>query len=419
MHQFNKFRGTKGFLSLYARVIRFRYMITEKALTRCRILAFWEKHGDEATTEAFGVSRRTLFRWQRSLRETGGKLEGLNAKATAPHLRRKRIVPDAIRSRIITLRTEHPRLGKEKLHALLTQEGYTGSVSTVGRMLTDLKKQGKLPNPVKLSLEGRTGRLTEKRRERKRKTKLRRPRGYRVLEVDTIVRSIDGMKRYIVTSVDTNTRTAFAAAYTNHGSASAADFLRHATIAIPDCPLAIQTDNGSEFALHFTQAVRAMGALRFHTHPYTPKENAHIERFNRSLNEEFLVFHRALLRDDVAKFNQRLMEWLLWYNAERPHHALGLKSPFRAMMETLPSGECQKWWTNTGGLQGVYKSVNIAKSYYGPVAHLVERVIRIDEASGSSPLGSTTVKKSPLREIFRLWKAERCFKSSRNRELGS
>lgn len=346
MRMFNRFRGTKGFLSLWARVIRFRYMITEQALRRCRILAFWEKHGDTAAREAFSVSRRTLFRWQAALRQKKGQLEGLNRETTAPHMRRRRIVPAGIAERMIALRTIHPRLGKEKLHALLSREGYHGSVSTIGRILGDLKRHGKLPSPVKLSLSGKTGKLTE-RHTRPRRKKLRRPRGYRVLEVDTIVRYIDGVKRYIVTGIDTERRSAFAAAYTNHGSASATDFLRHAVHAIPDCPTAIQTDNGSEFALQFAKAVVEIGSLQFHTHPYSPKENAHIERFNRSLNEEFLVFHRALLRDDVGAFNERLMDWLLWYNAERPHHALLLRSPFQAMMAELPAPECQMWWTNT------------------------------------------------------------------------
>jgi hypothetical protein len=43
MRMFNKFRGTKGFLSLWARIIRFRYMITEQATKRCEVLVFWEK----------------------------------------------------------------------------------------------------------------------------------------------------------------------------------------------------------------------------------------------------------------------------------------------------------------------------------------------------------------------------------------
>ena len=123
MRQFNKFRGTKGFLSLWADIVRFRYMITEQAKERCRILAFWEKYGDAAAQEAFHISRRTLYRWQASLKDSGGKLEGLNATSTAPHHRRKRSIPHDIITRIIELRTTHPRLGKDKLHAILTRDG--------------------------------------------------------------------------------------------------------------------------------------------------------------------------------------------------------------------------------------------------------------------------------------------------------
>ena len=90
MRQFNKFKDTKGFITIWQRVIRFRYMITEQAKERCRILAFWEKHGTEATKEAFEISRRTLFRWQKKLKEKKGQLEGLNALSQAPNKRRKR-----------------------------------------------------------------------------------------------------------------------------------------------------------------------------------------------------------------------------------------------------------------------------------------------------------------------------------------
>ena len=346
MAYFNKFRGTKGFISLWEYVIRFRDMITEKACKRTRILAFWERHGEVATQEAFNTSRRTLYRWQKALRNSAGKLEGLNAGSTAPTRRRKRIIPDEVATRIISLRTAHPRLGKDKLYAILALEGYRGSVSTVGRILADLKKQGSIPARVRYSFYGKTGRITE-RIPRKHKAKLRRPRGYRVLEVDTVVRFIDGVKRYILTGVDTEGRTAFAACYTNHGSKSAADFLEKCRQVLPDCPSSIQTDNGSEFALHFTQATDTLGCTHYHTYPRSPKMNAHVERFNRTLDEEFLSSHRALLRDDVRAFNTTLVDWLLWYNGERPHYALGQVSPFRYILSSLPAAECHMWWTHT------------------------------------------------------------------------
>ena len=213
MHIFNKFRGSKGFISNWERMLRFRYMITEKAKQRIRILAFWEKYGNEATEEAFKVSLRTLFRWQATLKKSGGKLDSLNAVSTSPKGRRKRIVPKDLKEHIVKLRKDHPRIGKEKIQPLLTNAGYQTSVSTVGRILDDLKKQGRISAPTPFSFNGRTGEFRERRF--KRKKKLRRPLGYRVLEVDTVVRFIDGIKRYILTGVDTERRTAFAACYTN------------------------------------------------------------------------------------------------------------------------------------------------------------------------------------------------------------
>lgn len=348
MRQFNKFANTKGFVSTWYQVLRFRYMITEQAKYRCRVLAFWEKHGIEATKEAFHLSQRTLYRWQRALRQNAGKLDGLNPKSTAPLGRRKRIIADDLKRAIILLRTKHPHLGKDKLQPLLLKQDFNLSVSTLGRMLNDLKKKGELPIFTSLSVSGRTGRLLEK-NPKKRKKKLRRPKGYRVLEVDTIVRYIHGVKRYILTAVDTETRIAFASGYTNHGSASAANFLQCTREVIPDFPLAIQTDNGSEFALHFEQACHQLNLTHYHTYPKSPKMNAHIERFNRTLNEEFLAFHKALLRDDVRIFNQKLIDWLLWYNGERPHYALHQKSPFQhfVSLSLIPSQKCQMWWTHT------------------------------------------------------------------------
>ena len=346
MQQFNKFKGTKGFLLAWQHLLRFRYMITEQARERCRILAFWERHGTKAATEAFHISERTLFRWQESLRKAQGKLDGLNSKSTAPIRRRTRKVHDDLSSSIIHLRTTHPRIGKDKLLPLLTEQGYILSSSTIGRILSDLKEKRKLPDPQKLSLSGRTGNILEQ-KPKKRKKKLRRPKGYRVLEVDTIVRFVNGIKRYVVTGIDTEKRTAFAACYTNHGSFSASDFLKRAQQVLPDCPKHIQTDNGSEFALHFESVCTHLNLVHYHTYPRTPKMNAHIERFNRTVDEEFLKFHKPLMRDNVPKFNEALIDWLLWYNGERPHFALGQVSPFRAMMKTLSDEDCHMWWTHT------------------------------------------------------------------------
>jgi len=64
-----KFTGIKGFVNAYEDGLKYR-MLTEKAKYKAKVLAFWEKHGFEATIDAFPVSRSTLFLWKRSLKIT-------------------------------------------------------------------------------------------------------------------------------------------------------------------------------------------------------------------------------------------------------------------------------------------------------------------------------------------------------------
>src|SRR5438876_785253 len=101
MAYFNKFCGTKGFISGWERMIRFRDMIAKTAQDRTRILTFWNKHGDAAAKEAFGASRPTLFRWQKALAEAGGRLDALNPKSTAPKNKRKRVIPPKVEELIL------------------------------------------------------------------------------------------------------------------------------------------------------------------------------------------------------------------------------------------------------------------------------------------------------------------------------
>ena len=338
MRQFNIFRGTKGWLSMYESVIRFRHMRNQQEVERrVKILGFWHDHGEAAAKDAFGVSRRTLFRWKKKLGEAQGKLPALDPKSTAPKKRRSRIYDPSYLERVITLRKEHPHLGKKKIAILLAV-----SESYAGRTLADLKKRGLLPQYKKLSLYAGSGSLIEHKRLKRKK--FRRPTGERVVEVDTVVRFVNGLKRYVVTGIDTETRFAFAGVYKNHSSASAADFLsKYRSLApIP----ALQTDNGSEFAGLFDDACAKLSIPRYHTYPRSPKMNAHIERFNRTLSEDFIQQHRTLLFD-IGAFNERLVDWLVWYNAERPHESLSLRSPLQGIISSLSARECQMYWTRT------------------------------------------------------------------------
>lgn len=347
MRQFNKFRGTKGFITMWERVIRFKYMITEEAKERCRILAFWEKHGDIATQEAFKVSRRTLFRWQKNLEKSMGKLEGLNKGNRAPKRRRKREVPEKVKEFILKERQFDPHLSKDKLSVLMKEDGIANlSASTVGRMLNDLKKQGILRNVVKLSYHAKTDSHHEKMKLKRKKLRSKGHEGG-LVKADSIVRFTDGIKRYIVTAMDVESKFAFAYAYTNHSSKGTTDFMEKFKTVAPISLTHIQTDNGSEFAHHFEILLEKDGIVHFHTYPRCPKMNSEIERFNRTLSDAFIKQNRMLLAHDINAFNRKLIDWLLWYNTRRPHWTLGLISPLRYIVSTLPEQECHMLWTST------------------------------------------------------------------------
>jgi transposase InsO family protein len=221
----------------------------------------------------------------------------------------------------------------------------------VGRILNDLKKRDLLPTYSKVSLYGKTGNIHARKPRKKRKKQRRN--GYHpekagdLMELDTVVYFINGIRRYIITAVDLHGRFAFAYAYNNPSSASATDFLKKLREVAPFTIIRLQTDNGSEFDKHFRQYVEGNQLIHFHTYPRSPKMNAHIERFNRTIQEEFANWHKETLAYDLVAFNKALMDWLLWYNTERPHEALHLLSPLQFFVSTLSDEKSHMWWTRT------------------------------------------------------------------------
>lgn len=343
----NKLAGTRGFVSAYNEAVRFRDMITPYAEERAKILLFWKRHGVLATKEAYGVSRATLFRWQKELKASGGKLESLVPESTAPKNKRTRVIPLPVQRLIIKERAME-RMGKEKLAVLLKEDKIADlSASTVGRMLGDLKKQGVLKNPRKLSFFGRTGRLIEK-KHTPYKPKLR-SKGHEgaLMKADTIVRFTNGVKRYILTGIDLETEFAFAYGYVSHSSKAAADFMRTFKEVAPVSLTHVQTDNGSEFQDHFEVLCEKENITHFFAYPKSPKMNAEVERFNRTLSEAFISKNRHLLAYNLPAFNRALMDWLLWYNTRRPHWSIGLLSPLRYIVNQLPAAESHMCWTST------------------------------------------------------------------------
>jgi transposase InsO family protein len=340
MRQFNVLANTKGFVKAYEAGLKWRSMRNkEEVKRRVDALRFWEVHGLAAATDHAQVDKRTLQRWKAALAVAGGDVGALDPESTAPKQRRVRSIPPDLEQAIIDWRTKYPRLGGKKLVPLLRKAGYDVSRPYIDRCISDLKQLGRLPNKVKLSFYAKSGTHKERKQTKVKKHRRTTKQG---IEIDTVVRHLDGHKRYIITAIDVTRRVAYARAYTNHSSATARDFLKQLLRVVPFEIVEIQTDNGSEFAKHFHEACLALGIVHYHTYPRCPKMNAHIERFNRTISEEFVVYHRALLRDSVQVFNESLVEWLRWYNEERPHESLGLLAPMEYLKRNYQPGR-QRW----------------------------------------------------------------------------
>jgi transposase InsO family protein len=140
-----------------------------------------------------------------------------------------------------------------------------------------------------------------------------------------VVRHDAGKKRYILTAIDRYSRLAFARMYTNHSSATAADFLKRLHTFMDGNLVHIQTDNGSEFDLHFERAINELNLQHWWSRSKAPKDNAVCERFNRTLQEEFIGEGNA--STDPAVFNRKLTDWLIEYDFHRPHAGIDYKRP--------------------------------------------------------------------------------------------
>ena len=86
------------------------------------------------------------------------------------------------------------------------------------------------------------------------------------------------------------------------------------------------TDNAKSYTRSqaFAEVLEEIGAKHRLTRPYRPQTNGKVERFNRTLKEEWAYV--KLYRSNDARL-RALERWLEFYNSERPHTALGGKPP--------------------------------------------------------------------------------------------
>lgn len=345
MRVFRVYQGIPGFVRLYKYSVVMTEKVTDKARWRLRVVEFFEKYGLRAAEEAFGVKKSSIYKWRKQVMDNGGRVEVLGDRSRAPRRKRKARNDQRIIEFIGGIREKHPRIGKTKIKVFLDEhcdrEGIrTISESTIGRII---KLHGFYMQPKRVSHFGKIKTLRYRKKLRVKGYKPKYPGD--LVQLDSIIRFRDGIKSYIITAIDLVSGFAFAYGYNSLSSKSALDFFEKLKRVAPFKVSAIQTDNGSEFEKHFREHLERSKIKHFWNYPKHPQLNAKVERFNRTVQEEFVNWNSRSMFHNLELFNHKLIDWLIFYNTKRPHFSLGNIPPVKYLI--LNEGFSNMLWTHT------------------------------------------------------------------------
>ena len=148
-----------------------------------------------------------------------------------------------------------------------------------------------------------------------------------LVRMDTVHRMVGHL--YVYTLLDVRSRWAHAEACERIGAGRSVEFVRTGRCILPFSIRTLQTDHGSEFSKWFTRQMVADGIQHRHSHVRRPTDNGHLERFNRTLQEECL----DRVPDTLAAYRREIPRYLDWYNTKRPHMGLKMQSPKDVLRE--------------------------------------------------------------------------------------
>jgi transposase InsO family protein len=259
-------------------------------------------YSTRAVARHFGFSQRVIVTWAQKAKDVGD--HPIPTKSSRPKTSPKRLSKE-VRDRVSDTRKA---LGRsiEVIHHAVQKEGIDVSLSSVYRILRDryfLKRKSPWKKLHYTSL---------------------RPEALQpgdLVQMDTIHIMVNKKQRiYVYTLIDLYSRIGYAMATQKISSGKSLLFLRKARAQLPFQISCIQTDHGPEFGPYFSQRV---GAVHRHSRIRKPNDNAHIERLNRTLQDECL----NNVSVDVSKMNKALRKYLEYYNYHRHHFSLKFGVP--------------------------------------------------------------------------------------------
>lgn len=318
---------------------------------RMTVLELAESLGNvSAACRQRGVSRTQFYEYKRRFQTHG--LAGL--KDLPPiHHSHPLTTPPEVEARILALSLRHPAWGCDRLSDHLALEGITISGPTIQRILNDNEMSTRYHRWLKLEqqqaaqaieLSAEQVQFIEKQNPAFRERHVESSRPGELLCQDTFqVGHLKGVGRvYLHVVVDTYGSSAFGFLHTSKRPEAAVAVLHNDALpfyeerAIP--VTAVLTDNGREFCGTENHPYELYLALNEIEHRRTkvrkPQTNGFVERFNRTVLDEFFrTAFRTKFYESVEQLQADLDVWLADYNNERPHQ--GYRNLGRRPIDTV------------------------------------------------------------------------------------
>ena len=259
------------------------------------------------TARYYGYSPGTISKWLKKA-PTDMRSHIIPTLSSAAHRRPNALSADKVRA-IIKTRLEHNKCA-EVVQKQLENSGMDISLSSVKRTLV------------------RTNLIRYKSLWKKWHYSLPRPIAEKpgdLLQLDTVhFVTSSGKRFYVYTIIDLYSRWAYAEVVKKIGAGESVIFLRNARKRAKFNFVMVQSDNGPEFTKWFTDGANRMGISHRHTRVRKCNDNAHIERFNRTIQEECFGIEKPINYD---RYLLLIDDYLKYYNNFRLHLSLGLKTP--------------------------------------------------------------------------------------------
>ncbi|MFZ5884572.1 MAG: IS481 family transposase [Chloroflexota bacterium] len=330
---------------------------TEKlAQKRLTLLQVAEKLGNVSKTcRMHKVSRSQFYEYKRAFQEYG--LEGLKDRPPIPASHPNEIAEET-RQRIVELSLAHPAAGQQRIADQLMLEGISVCPTTVRNVWRKMGMETKYKRLLLLEEKAMGGdfelteqqvRMIEKANPEFAERHVHSDYPGQLLCQDTFyVGRMKGVGRiYLQAVVDTYGSFAFGKLYTSKRPETAVDLIYDRVLPFYQehgLPIqAILTDNGTEYRgrpmIHLYEIFLELNDIEHRTTKVgTPRTNGFVERFNRTVLDEFFrMAFRKTFYESVESLQSDLDAWLHQYNHERPHR--GYRNMGRRPIETFELGK--------------------------------------------------------------------------------